>query len=72
MNELAAKLSELTKSIKAPRYFILGIVILFLTLVLLPVLKLLAIALGVLLVFISFYPDHEISKRVRHYIDKLT
>ena len=71
MNELTAKLSQLTKSIKAPKYFILGIVILFLTLALLPLLKLMAIILGVLLIFISFYPEHAISRQVRHYIDKL-
>ena len=71
MNELAARLSELTKSIKAPRYFILGLVILFITLVFLPILKLLAMILGVVFILISFFPEHDISKKIIQFIDKL-
>jgi len=70
MNELTTRLSELIKAIKAPKYFILGIVILFLTLVLLPLLKILAIIIGVLFVFISFNPGHDISRRTIRMINK--
>lgn len=71
MNEWTARLSELTRAIKAPKYFIIGLVILFIALVLLPVLKLLAIVFSGLLIFIGFYPDHRVSKQVIYLLKKL-
>lgn len=71
MNGLAAKLSELSKAIKAPKYFILGIVILFLALVLLPILKVLAIVLAAVFILISVYPEHDISKQIIRFFKQL-
>ena len=75
MNEIAAKLSEiftdLTKYIKAPKYLAAGLIILFMTVVLLPVLKFLAITLAVIFIFIGFNPEHDLSQQVMEFINKL-
>lgn len=70
MNTIAARLSELVKAIKAPKYFMLGLVILFSALVLLPVLKLLAIIFAAMLIFIGINPEHDISKYLLSFIKK--
>ena len=75
MNEIAAKLSEiftdLTKYIKAPKYLAAGLIILFMTVVLLPVLKFLAITLAVIFIFIGFNPEHDLSQQVMDFFNKL-
>ncbi len=75
MNEIAAKLSEiftdLTKYIKAPKYLAAGLIILFMTVVLLPVLKFLAITLAVIFIFIGFNPEHDLSQQVVDFFNKL-
>ncbi len=75
MNEIVAKLSgifsDFTKYIKAPRYLIAGLIILFITLVLLPILKFLAITLAAILIFIGFNPEHDLSQQVMDFFNKL-
>ena len=75
MNEIAAKLSalftDLTKYIKAPKYLAAGLIILFMTVVLLPVLKFLAITLAVIFIFIGYNPEHDLSQQVMEFINKL-
>lgn len=75
MNEIVAKLSgifsELTKYIKAPKYLLAGLIILFITVVLFPILKFLAITLAVIFIFIGFNPEHDLSKQVMEFFNKL-
>ncbi len=75
MNDIAAKLSgifsELKKFIKAPNYLIAGFIILFVTLILFPILKFLAITLAVIFIFIGFNPEHDLSQQVMNFINKL-
>lgn len=75
MNELAAKLSGiftgLTKYIKAPKYLVAGLIILFITLVLFPILKFLAITLAAIFIFIGFNPEHDLSQQVMDFFNKL-
>ena len=75
MNEIAAKLSgiftDLTKYIKAPKYLIAGLIILFITLILFPILKFLAIILAAILIFIGFNPEHDLSQQVIEFFNKL-
>ncbi len=74
MNDITAKLSgiltELKKFIKAPNYLIAGLIILFITLILFPVLKFLAITLAIIFIFIGFNPEHDLSQQVMEFIDK--
>lgn len=75
MNEIAAKLSgiftELSKFIKAPKYLLAGIIILFITLLLLPILKFLALVVAAIFIFIGFNPEHDLSQQVMDFINKL-
>jgi len=75
MNEIVAKLSgiftELTKYIKAPKYLFAGLIILFITVVLLPILKFLAFTLAAIFIFIGFNPEHDLSKQVMEFFNKL-
>ena len=72
MSEWIGKLSELTskltRTIKAPKYFILGLALLFTAIVLLPILKILAIISAAILIFIGFNPDHKVSRQILSFI----
>ncbi len=74
MNEVLEKLSgifnELSTYIKAPKYLIAGLIILFVTLVLFPILKFLAIILAAIFIFIGFNPEHDLSQQVTEFLNK--
>lgn len=70
MKELGDKISELFKQIKVPKYFFIGIGILVVIFLLLPFLKLLAILLAMVFIFISIFPDHQISKKIYDLIEQ--
>lgn len=74
MNDITAKLSEmftwLRKYIKAPNYLIAGLIILFLTVVLFPILKFLIITLAAIFIFVGFNPEHDLSQQVIEFVNK--
>ncbi len=70
-NKLSTLFSDLTKHIKKPKYLIAGLVILFITLVLLPILKFLAITLAAIFIFVAFNPTHDLSQQVMDFFHKL-
>ena len=70
MKEFGNKISELFKHIKVPQYFFIGIGILVVVFLLLPFLKLLAIILATLFIFISIMPEHKISKKLNELVDQ--
>ncbi|MCW8929960.1 MAG: hypothetical protein OQL19_06970 [Gammaproteobacteria bacterium] len=79
MNEIAAKISvifndlsnNLSKYVKAPKYLIAGLIVLFVTLLLFPLLKFLAFTLAAILIFIGFNPKHDLSQQVMDFFNKL-
>ncbi|MCU7834724.1 MAG: hypothetical protein KZQ83_05645 [gamma proteobacterium symbiont of Taylorina sp.] len=70
MNNVKKILADCFKLIKAPKYFYTGIGILVTIFLFLPILKLLAIILAILLIFISFFPDHMISQHFNGLIER--
>jgi hypothetical protein len=70
MKELGDKFAELFKQIKEPKYFFIGIGILVVIFLLLPFLKLLAIVLAIVFIFISILPEHKISKQINDLINQ--
>ena len=70
MKELGDKFAELFKQIKEPKYFFIGIGILVVIFLLLPFLKLLAIVLAIVFIFISILPEHKISKQINDLINR--
>ena len=70
MKEFGDKIMELFKQIKDPKYFYIGIGILVVIFLLLPFLKLLAIILAAVFIFISILPDHNISKKIHSLIEQ--
>lgn len=70
MKEFGDKISELFKQIKVPQYFFIGIAILVVVFLLLPFLKILAVILAAVFIFISIMPEHTISKKISELVDR--
>jgi len=70
MDEFKEKMTGLLKLIKAPKYFYVGIAILLIIFLFLPVLKLLAIIVAIIFIFIGFFPDNAISQQITDLINR--
>ncbi len=70
MDEFKKKIAQLFSYVKDPKYFYIGIGILITLFLFLPFLKLLAVILAAVFIFISFFPDHVISEKFTRLIER--
>lgn len=70
MDEFKKKIAELYSYIKEPKYFYIGIGILITLFLFLPFVKLLAVILASVFIFISFFPEHAISEKFTRLIER--